>query len=124
MLAIALCVLAAVLSISPAALGQDLQATLNNISKVPIDIRQKFGVCAYQTIAKKMKSGQFPTRWLKDASHGGDFYLAVAASCGEDMVAFAKSAKDLGFSPKDISNMLGLVAATAATFYSDAQKSR
>ena len=123
MLQIALYVLAAVLSVSPA-VGQDMQATLNNISKVPIDIRQKFAVCAYESIAEKVESGQFPTSWLKDPSHGDDFFLAVEASCGEHMVAFAKGAKHLGFAPKDISNMIGLVTATAATFYADAQKSR
>ena len=122
-MAIALYVLAAVLSISPAALGQDLQATLNNISKVPIDIRQKFGVFAYQTIAEKVKSGQFPTSWLKDTSHGGDFYLAVEASCGEDMVAFAKSAKDLGNAQGHFKHDRS-GSGNSCSFSSDAQKSR
>ncbi len=123
MLQIALYVLGAVLTVSPT-VGEDMEATLNNMGKVPIEIRQKFGVCAYRTIAEKVESGQYPTNWLKDPSHGGDFFLAVEASCGEQMVAFAKDAKSLGLSPKDISNMIGLVTAWAATFYADAQKSR
>ncbi len=121
---IALYALAAVVTLSPAA-GEDMvETTLNNMVKLPVEIRQKFGVCAYRAIAEKVESGQYPTSWLKDPSHGGDFYLALEASCGEEMVAFAKDAKNRGFSPKDISNMIGLVGATAAMFYADAQKSR
>lgn len=123
MLRIALCVLGAVLTVSPV-VSQDMEATLKNINKVPIDIRQKFGVCAYQTIAEKVDIGQFSASWLKDPAHGGDFFLAVEASCGEEMVAFADRCKRLGFAPKDISNMIGLVTATAAMLYADARKSR
>lgn len=123
---IALYVLAAVVTVSVnPAMGEDMvEAALNNMAKLPAEIRQKFGVCAYRAIAEKVESGQYPTSWLKDPSHGSDFYLAFEASCGEEMVAFAKDAKNRGFSPKDISNMIGLLGATAATFYADARKSR